>query len=73
LFITDLTNKRRRFCGAPKECRAVRQHIARQKISEQIEAINLLELEMKAGELLPQMAYDYYATGAHDEVKPRER
>jgi hypothetical protein len=31
----------------------------RQNVSEQIEAINLLKLEMKARELLPQTAYDY--------------
>jgi hypothetical protein len=31
----------------------------RQNASEQIEAINLFELEMKARELLPQTAYDY--------------
>jgi hypothetical protein len=37
----------------------------RQKVSEQIEAINLLELEMKAREFLPQTAYDYYASGAN--------
>jgi hypothetical protein len=29
----------------------------RQNVSEQIEAINLLELEMKARKLLPQTAY----------------
>jgi len=44
----------------------------RQNVSEQIEAINLLELEMKARELLPQTAYDYYASGANDEVTLRE-
>ena len=38
--------------------------------SEQI--INLLELEERARELLPQMAYDYCATGANDEVTLRE-
>ena len=40
--------------------------------SEQIEAINLLELEMKAHELLPQTAYDYYASGANEEITLRE-
>jgi len=44
----------------------------RQNVSEQIEAINLLELEMKARELLPQTAYDYYASGANDEVTLHE-
>src|ERR1700686_4735579 len=44
----------------------------RQNVSEQIEAINLLELEMKARELLPQTAYDYYASGANDEITLRE-
>ena len=44
----------------------------RQKVSEQIEAINLFELETKARELLPQTAYDYYASGANDEITLRE-
>src|SRR6202023_3765469 len=44
----------------------------RQNVSEQIEAINLLDLEMKARELLPQTAYDYYASGANDEITLRE-
>ena len=44
----------------------------RQNIGEQIEAINLLELEMKARELLPQTVYDYYASGANDEITLRE-
>ena len=44
----------------------------RQNVSEQIEAINLLELEMKARELLPQTAYDYYASGANGEITLRE-
>jgi isopentenyl diphosphate isomerase/L-lactate dehydrogenase-like FMN-dependent dehydrogenase len=44
----------------------------RQNIGEQIEAINLLELEMKARESLPQMVYDYCASGANDELTLRE-
>ena len=44
----------------------------RQNVSEQIEAINLFELETKARELLPQTAYDYYASGANDEITLRE-
>jgi isopentenyl diphosphate isomerase/L-lactate dehydrogenase-like FMN-dependent dehydrogenase len=44
----------------------------RQSLSEQIEAINLFELEMKARELLPQTPYDYYASGANDEITLRE-
>ena len=44
----------------------------RQNIGEQIEAINLLELEMKARESLPQTAYDYCASGANDEITLRE-
>jgi len=44
----------------------------RQNVSEQIDAINLLELERKASELLPQTAYDYYASGANDEITLRE-
>jgi 4-hydroxymandelate oxidase len=43
-----------------------------QNLSEQIEAINLLELEMKARELLPQTAYGYNAGGANDEITLRE-
>jgi hypothetical protein len=38
----------------------------RQNATEQIEAIHLFELEMKARELLPQTAYDFYASGAND-------
>jgi 4-hydroxymandelate oxidase len=34
--------------------------------------INLAELEMKARQLLPQTAYDYYAGGANDEITLRE-
>jgi 4-hydroxymandelate oxidase len=41
-------------------------------MSEEINAINLWELEARARELLPQMAYDYYASGANDEVTLRE-
>src|SRR5271165_6385893 len=44
----------------------------RQNIDEQIEAINLLELEMKARESLPQTVYDYCASGANDEITLRE-
>src|SRR6202795_1688492 len=44
----------------------------RQNVSEQIEAINLLELEMKGRELLPRTAYDYFASGANDEITLRE-
>jgi 4-hydroxymandelate oxidase len=41
-------------------------------MSERIDAINLEELEERAREVLPQMAYDYYAGGANDEVTLRE-
>ena len=41
-------------------------------MSEKIEAINLWELEERARELLPQMGYDYYASGANDEITLRE-
>src|SRR3984893_4846043 len=44
----------------------------RQNVSERIEAINLLDLEIKARELLPQTAYDYFASGANDEITLRE-
>jgi hypothetical protein len=32
-------------------------------MSERIDAINLEELEERARKVLPQMAYDYYASG----------
>jgi 4-hydroxymandelate oxidase len=41
-------------------------------MSEKIDAINLWELEARARELLPQMGYDYYASGANDEITLRE-
>ena len=41
-------------------------------ISKKLEAINLLELESKARELLPPAVYDYYAGGANDELTLRE-
>ena len=41
-------------------------------MSERIDAINLWELETRARELLPQMASDYYASGANDEITLRE-
>ena len=44
----------------------------RQNVSKQIAAINLLELEIEARKLLPQTAYNYYASGANDEVTLRE-
>jgi hypothetical protein len=42
-----------------EECPVASQHIPRQNISEQIEAINLLKLEIQARELLPWTSYDY--------------
>jgi 4-hydroxymandelate oxidase len=42
------------------------------KVSEGIEAINLFELETKASKLLPQTEYDYFASGANDEITLRE-
>ncbi len=41
-------------------------------MNEKIDANNLWELEARARELLPQMAYDYYASGANDEITLRE-
>jgi isopentenyl diphosphate isomerase/L-lactate dehydrogenase-like FMN-dependent dehydrogenase len=41
-------------------------------MSEKIDAINLWELEERARELLPKMGYDYYASGANDEITLRE-
>ena len=43
-----------------------------QNVSNQLDAINLFELEMKARELLPQTAYDHQASGANDEITLRE-
>ena len=43
-----------------------------QSVCEQVEAINLFELERKARELLPLTEYDYYASGANDEITLRE-
>jgi 4-hydroxymandelate oxidase len=37
-----------------------------------MEKINLFDFESLAREKLPQMAYDYYASGAHDEITLRE-
>jgi len=44
----------------------------RRNASEQIEATNLFELEMKARKLLPRTPYDYCAGGANDEITLRE-
>ena len=43
-----------------------------QNVCEQVEAINLFDLERKAREMLPQTEYDYYASGANDEITLRE-
>jgi 4-hydroxymandelate oxidase len=37
-----------------------------------MEAINIFDFERLAREKLPQMAYDYYASGGHDEITLRE-
>ena len=37
-----------------------------------MEPINLYDFEVKSREKLPQMAYDYFASGAHDEITLRE-
>ena len=41
-------------------------------MSERIEPINLCDLEERARAVLPQMSYDFYASGANDEVTLRE-
>jgi 4-hydroxymandelate oxidase len=41
-------------------------------MSDKIDAINLWELEIRARELLSPMGYDFYASGANDEVTLRE-
>jgi 4-hydroxymandelate oxidase len=41
-------------------------------MSQTIGAINLEELEARARGVLPKVAYDYYASGANDEVTLRE-
>src|SRR6516162_8831043 len=53
-------------------CRSGAEMTAQPNIADQIEAINLFELEMKARELLPQTAYDHNASGANDEITLRE-
>src|SRR5229473_2350400 len=37
-----------------------------------MDALNLFELEQVAKEILPQAAYDYYRSGAWDEITLRE-
>ncbi len=37
-----------------------------------MELINLYDFEAAARDVLPQMVYDYYASGAHDEITLRE-
>lgn len=37
-----------------------------------MDAVNVFDFEKLAREKLPQMAYDYYASGAHDEITLRE-
>jgi 4-hydroxymandelate oxidase len=41
-------------------------------MNERIDAINLCELEERARAVLPQMSYDYYASGANDEITLHE-
>jgi 4-hydroxymandelate oxidase len=41
-------------------------------MSERIDPINLSELEERARAVLPQMSYDFYASGANDETTLRE-
>src|SRR5262245_21182666 len=41
-------------------------------MSERIDPINLCDLEERARAVLPQMSYDFYASGAHDEITLRE-
>src|SRR5262245_42622764 len=41
-------------------------------MSERIDAINLSELEERARAVLLQMSYDFYASGANDEITLRE-
>ena len=42
------------------------------RMSERIDPINLCDLEERARAVLPQMSYDFYASGANDEVTLRE-
>jgi hypothetical protein len=53
-----------------EECPVASQHIARQNISEQIEAINLLELEIKVPELLRRLSGTRKAGLLVNNVKP---
>jgi 4-hydroxymandelate oxidase len=41
-------------------------------MSEKIDAVNLRDLEERARKSLSQMAYDFYASGANDEITLRE-
>ena len=41
-------------------------------MSQRIDAINLCDLEERARAVLPQMSYDFYASGANDEITLRE-
>ena len=58
------------LCDARDEARLSESESA--NMSESINFINLGELEVRARAVLPQMAYDYYAGGANDEVTLRE-
>ena len=40
--------------------------------ASRVDVINLIELEAQAKETLSPMAYDYYASGAHDELTLRD-
>ena len=41
-------------------------------MSQRIDPINLCDLEERARAVLPQMSYDFYASGANDEITLRE-
>ena len=41
-------------------------------MSQRIDPINLCDLEERAQAVLPQMSYDFYASGANDEITLRD-
>src|SRR6516164_611594 len=49
-----------------------KQMLRTSTMSERIDAINLEELEERARKVLPQMVYDFHASGANGEVTLRE-
>jgi hypothetical protein len=55
-------------------CRGLMRRVNQEQLtmSERIDPINLCDLEERARAVLPQMSYDFYASGANDEITLRE-